>query len=157
MSETPSEEEILAGLLPLRIGGQRVTIDALPLKPGREWFAKVAEAIKPIAGMQIRPDDWSELPETFRVSEDVMLDALVAYDRHHTLGTRAKLEDTLFGPELGPAFNALIESVVPFDRAGLQAAGLPAVVRPAPKSTNGASGHGVLSPELSSIASPPDN
>jgi hypothetical protein len=158
--EKATEEEVLAGLLPLRIGGQRVTIPALPLKPGREWMAATAAAIEPIAGLQINTADWATLPSTFAASEEVMLGALLAYDRTHALGTREALEDRIFGPELGPAFNAMLQSVVPFDQAGMAQAGaaIPAVAASAsPRSTNGASQHGRLSPELSSLDSPPGN
>jgi hypothetical protein len=134
-----SEEQVLAGLLTVTVGGMEKSMPTLPIRDAREWRKRLAAEVAPIAGLQIDANDWADMPAKLQLAEDTMLDLIVAYDRTSALGGREWLEEHAWPRELGPIFTACVEAVFPFDRrAGVP--GGPAVApSPGPSSTSGPS------------------
>lgn len=134
-----TQEEVLAGLLTVTVGGIEKSIPTLSIRDAREWRKRLAAEVAPIAGLQIDANDWAGMPAKLQLAEDTMLELIVAYDRSGALGGREWLEEHAMPRELGPVFTACVEAVFPFDRrAGVP--GGPAVApSPGPSSTNGRS------------------
>ena len=134
-----SEEEVLAGLLTVTVGGIERSMPTLPIRDARDWRKRLAAEVAPIAGLQIDANDWAGMPEKLTLAEDTMLDLIVAYDRTGALGGREWLEEHAWPRELGPIFTACVEAVFPFDRRAGAPGGPAGAPSPGPNSTNGRS------------------
>ena len=145
---TASEEEVLAGLLTVTVGGVERSMPTLPIRDARDWRKRLAAEVAPIAGLQIDANDWAGMPEKLQLAEDTMLELIVAYDRTGALGGREWLEEHAWPRELGPIFTACVEAVFPFDRRAGVPGGPAAAPSPGPSSTSGPS------PTGASIRSP---
>ena len=137
-----TEEEVLAGLLTVTVGGIERSMPTLPIRDARDWRKRLAAEVAPIAGLQIDANDWVGMPAKLQLAEDTMLDLIVAYDRTSALGGREWLEEHAWPRELGPIFTACVEAVFPFDRRAGAPGGPAAAPSPGPSSTNGPSSTG---------------
>ena len=150
---TASEEEVLAGLLTVTVGGIERSMPTLPIRDARDWRKRLAAEVAPIAGLAIDANDWAGMPAKLQLAEDTMLDLIVAYDRTGALGGREWLEEHAWPRELGPIFTACVEAVFPFDRRAGVPGGPAGAPSPGPSSTNGPSPTGASTRSPSSSAS----
>lgn len=136
---TASEEEVLAGLLTVTVGGIEKSMPTLPIRDARDWRRRLAAEVAPIAGLAIDANDWAGMPAKLQLAEDTMLELIVAYDRTGALGGREWLEDHAWPRELGPIFTACLEAVFPFDRRAGAPGGPAGAPSAGPSSTSGLS------------------
>lgn len=130
-----TEEEIIAGTIPVVKDGRGLSLPVLKIKHAREWRQKVAEAFD---------GEEPEGPDAMNVPADKILDLVVAYDRSNTLGGKESIEDSMTDEELYDAFIAMWRRTFPFARLArdLMSAASPAQA----KSPNGRSPTGTLTP-----------
>ncbi len=148
-----NEEEVLAGLITVTVGGLERSMPTLSIRDAREWRKRLAAEVAPIAALQIDANDWAGMPAKLQLAEDTMLELIVAYDRTSALGGREWLEEHAKPRELGPIFTACVEAVFPFERRAGVPAGPPVGPSAAPNSTNGRSPTGASTPSASSAGS----
>jgi hypothetical protein len=139
-----TEEEVLAGLLTVTVGGIEKSMPTLPIRDAREWRKRLAAEVGPIAGLKIDANDWAGMPGKLDLAEDTMLDLIVAYDRTGALGGREWLEEHAWPRDLGPIFTLCVEAVFPFDRRAGVPVGPAVAPSTGPTSTNGRSPTGAL-------------
>ena len=148
-----TEEEVLAGLLTVTVGGIEKSMPTLPIRDARDWRKRLAAEVAPIAGLQIDANDWAGMPAKLQLAEDTMLELIVAYDRTGALGGREWLEEHAWPRDLGPIFTACVEAVFPFERRAGVPGGPAVALSPGPSSTNGPSLTGASTPSPLSNAS----
>lgn len=108
-----TEEDAVAGVLQVRIGGRLRIVPVLKRKWSREWKEQAARRI---SATDI-PDtaDVSEFFTTLMgVADETILDLVVAYDRSATLGGREWLDENATDRELYDALEAMVAATFPF-------------------------------------------
>jgi hypothetical protein len=154
-----SEEDALAGVLRVTVGGRERELPVLTIAVARAWKA---ELVKVLAGQigEMRFDSIEDTGAVAAAVGDRMLELVVAYDTGSELGGREYLEAKATDAEIYAAFRSILEVSFPFVRdlpsavAVLQAL---AVSAPSlePRSTSSSSGIGVSEvPDDSSGSSP---
>ena len=157
-----TEEDILAGVLRIRVGGVEKTMPTLKLKAAREWKAQL------IGVMSSRLDGFNvtgtaDFAQLAQLAGDQMLDLVLAYDKTGALGGREWLEDNADDAQLYAVLRQALEVSFPFVTDLAAVAGMlrsvmagTALAQPAPsaggKSTNGRSPTGGLIPTPSESA-----
>ena len=111
---TRSPEDVLAGVLRIAVGGVEKLVPTLPIRATREWQAGLASGESRFA-----PDDavdWTadEASEFSRLTLDVILDIVVAYDRTGALGGREWLEEHADPAQLYAAAGQMADVAFPF-------------------------------------------
>lgn len=156
MSDQPakrSEEEIVAGLLTVTLGGtHRKPLRVLTMREARVWKLSLVGKL----GGEIGSLDLASTKDVgplIEAASDRILDLVVAYDVDGTLGGREWLEDHASDLEVYSVFRRLLEVSFPFVRdlrtalAEIRALGLADLLAggrsPSASSSNGGSPDGV--------------
>jgi hypothetical protein len=129
------EEDVVRGVLRIRVGGEERLVPELKWRANREWQARLEAAMRALVGTP------SDTPDGLRAMADAERDLVLAYDATGVLGD---LEDAT-EREVDDAYNRLVE--VAFPLAASRTAMLVALVRQAvesaqPSSTSGPSASG---------------
>lgn len=130
-----NEEEVIAGLLPFRVGGVTHLVPELKWRANREWQDRLRSTFLALASVP------AETPEGQQTMADAERELVLAYDQTHVLGD---LEDAT-EREIDAIYNRLME--VSFPLAQSQAALMVGIIRAAgvsalANSTNGPSSTG---------------
>jgi hypothetical protein len=154
-----SEEDVLAGVLRVTVGGRERELPVLTIALARAWKAELVSVLAgQIGGMRF--DSIEDTGAIAAAVGDRMLDLVVAYDTGATLGGREYLEAHATDAEMYLAFRSVLEVSFPFVRdlpsavAVLQAlaASAPSLE---PRSTSPSFGSGTSElPDDSSASSP---
>ena len=159
---TRSNEDVLAGILRIPVGGVEKQIPTLPIKASREWQSLLADKLGGF-GMALASDQSLASISAFAsLSLDTILDLVVAYDRTGALGGREWLEENADAAQLYAALRSMGEVAFPFvnDVRSLLAM-LPGLLAQAavgsnsPSSTNGRSPTGASTRKPSKTDSTP--
>jgi hypothetical protein len=154
-----SEEDVLAAILRVTVGGRERELPVLTIAAARAWKAELVKALAGRIG-EMRFDSIEDTGAVASAVGDQMLDLVVAYDTSSALGGKAYLEAKATDAEMYLAFRSILEVSFPFVRD------LPAVVAVlqaladtapslAPRPTSSSSGSGdSAGPDDSSGSSP---
>jgi hypothetical protein len=149
-----SEEEIFAGELRLRLGGEEKVIRELRIAELREWRAQFEEAVGGEGKLDLTKPVLAA-KQLGGVGDDE-IDLLLAYDKDGKLGGRAWVEEHATQTDLHRAFRQVQEAAFPFvtdlQSAALQV--LTAAPPASPSATNGRSATGASPSTESSKPSP---
>lgn len=110
-----SEEDALAGILRLTVGGRERELPVLTIAAARLWKA---ELVRVLAG-QIGEMRFDSIEDTGAIASavgDRMLDLVVAYDTGSELGGKEYLEAKATDAEIYLAFRSILEVSFPFVR-----------------------------------------
>lgn len=108
-----SEEEVLAGVIRVRVGASERSVPTLKIRQAREWKALVA------AKLGANLDDFdltgtASLAALGNVASDLMLELVMAYDRTNALGDRDALEDQADDAQLYAILRTFLDVSFPF-------------------------------------------
>jgi hypothetical protein len=140
---TRTPEDVLAGVLRIAVGGVEKIVPTLPIRATREWQASLGSTGDSFSPKDV--DDWTpaDASDFSSLSLDVILGAVVAYDRTGALGGREWLEEHADPAQLFTAAQQMAEVAFPFaedTRMFLVALVVQSVVGSSPpSSTNGPS------------------
>ena len=112
-----SEEEILAGVLWLNLGGEEFPVRELRIAGVREWKRQLTAVLGEFGNMEY--SNSSELPKLILgfldASTDHQVDLILAYDREGKItGGREWIEENASTTEVYHAFRKMVESAFPF-------------------------------------------
>ena len=155
-----SEEDILAGIMRVRIGGVEKALPTLKLRKARAWKEQVGEVLgTSLDGFELNGS--ADLAGLALVAGDRMLDLVLAYDETGALGGREWLEDNADDAQVYAILRTLLDRSFPFVRdlnavvARLREALAGTALVPAAslgaRSTNGLSPTGDSAPTTSGI------
>lgn len=108
-----SEEDILAGVLHVQVGGVTKALPTLKLRKAREWKVLVAETLS----TQVDTFDLTGAGDMARLANmagDRVLDLVLAYDQSGALGGREWLEDNADDAQLYAILRTALETSFPF-------------------------------------------
>jgi hypothetical protein len=157
-----SEEDVLAAVLNVTVGGRERELPVRPIVTARKWKASLVKALAGKIG-EMRFDSIEDTGAIASALGDQMLDLVIEYDEGSALGGREWIEKHATDAEVYAAFRQILEETYPFARdlpaivAVLQAlaASAPSL---APRSTSSLSGIGDSAvPDDSSESSPKDS
>lgn len=108
-----SEDDILAGVLRVQVGGVQKALPTLKLRAAREWKEQVAATLATsVDGFELNGTlDVANLANT---AGDKVLDLVLAYDQSGALGGREWLEDHADDAQLYAVLRVCLETSFPF-------------------------------------------
>jgi Tfp pilus assembly protein FimV len=121
MTDT-NEEEVVAGLLPFTVNGEKHNVPELKRTPNREWKARMQATFAKLIGIP------SDTVDGQQAMSDAECELVLAYDATHALGD---LEDAT-EREIDTIYNRLVE--VAFPLAQSQTALMVGIIRAAAES-----------------------
>jgi len=136
-----SEEDILAGVLRVRVGSAVKTMPTLKLRQAAAWREKVTTTLSSqLDGFNL--NGTADLAGLAQLAAGQMLDLVLAYDQTNALGGRDWLEDNADDAQLYAILRACLDVSFPFvrDLAGAVAllrGVIPGGTSPGARSTNG--------------------
>jgi hypothetical protein len=107
-----TEEEALAGLLTITVGGRPEVLPVLPWSVSDEWTRAVSAAISDVE-MPSDGDGADIIHAMVRRSTSAMLDLIVAYDSEGRLGGAESLGKRIRPAEIRAAFDAIADVADP--------------------------------------------
>lgn len=110
-----SEEEALAGILRVAVGGRERELPVLTIVAARAWKAELVSVLAGQIG-EMRFDSIEDTGAIASAVGDRMLDLVVAYDTGSELGGKEYLEAKATDAEIYAAFRAILEVSFPFVR-----------------------------------------
>lgn len=157
-----SDEDVLAGVLRIPVGGIEKLVPTLKLRAARQWVDKGVDTVPEFRKVLAGDQSPASLKALATLTAATLLDLVVAYDVTGALGGRDWLEENADPAQLYAAFRQMGENAVPFAgdaQALLQTLpGMllaPAAKSEPPSSTNGRSHTGAPTPLRSKSASTP--
>ncbi len=110
-----SDEDRLAGVLRIAVGGDEKIVPTLPIKATREWQAALApDEAAAVSDADLTPGDTVRLID---LSLDAVLNVVVTYDRTSALGGREWLDEHADPEQLYVAAGQMAEVAFPFARS----------------------------------------
>jgi len=108
-------EDVLAGVLRIAVGGVVKAVPTLPIRASREWQEKLAAGPSAFT-VPVDDDDWSAavVSEFTGLTQEAILDIVLAYDRTNALGGREWLEEHADPAQLFAAAQQMAEVAFPF-------------------------------------------
>ncbi len=126
-----SEEQALAGLLPIRMGGTVHAVPTLKIKDSRKWREKVREKLGFDPGkLDLSTDPFRSIAAI--ADTDQLLDLVMSFDTTHVLGTKAHIESTATDEEVWVAVWDMLGATFPLvarGRSAVEAYGLEEIMR----------------------------
>jgi hypothetical protein len=116
MPETQrSEEDVLRGVLPVTVGGEKREIPVLTIGKARKWKVELGKVVgTDVAAMSLESlGDGASVANTVG---DRMLELVLAYDEGAALGGREYLEEHATDQEIYAIFRGLVQVSFPFVR-----------------------------------------
>lgn len=156
-----SDDEILAGVLTVQVGGAERSLRVLRITEERVWTKQFGEAVGSIANLDVdlsAPSAMSQLAGVVATKlGDGILGLVLAYDVDNVLGGRTTVEAAASTEEVYRAFRQIFEVVNPFVRDVQTAISyLQMILKATPStpasSTNGPSPTGVSGRKRSKVA-----
>jgi hypothetical protein len=111
---TRTDEDVLAGVLRVPVGGVEKIVPTLPIRATREWQALLSEKLGGFGVVMAAEQSPATLAAFGSLSLDTILDLVVAYDRTDALGGRDWLEEHADPAQLYGAVRQMAEVVFPF-------------------------------------------
>lgn len=108
-----SEEDVVAGVLRIAIGGTVKPVPVLRIKAAREWKATLATTLTKEIG-ELDVDSLETLGAVGNLAGDRLLDLVVAYDTSAALGGRDWIEEHADDAQVYAAFRAMLDVSFPF-------------------------------------------
>ncbi len=126
-----SEEQALAGLLPVRMGGTVHAVPTLKIKDSRKWREKVREKLGfDPAKLDLSTDPFQAIAAI--ADTDQLLDLVLTFDTTHVLGTRTQVEAKATDEEVWAAAWDMLGATFPLvsrARSAVKAYGLEEFMR----------------------------
>ena len=126
-----SEEQALADLLPVRMGGTVHAVPTLKIKDSRKWREKVRAKLGfDPAKVELSSDPFRAIAAM--ADTDILLDLVLAFDIGHKLGTKAHIESTGTDEEVWVAVWDMLGATFPLvarGRSAVEAYGLEEIMR----------------------------
>ncbi len=127
-----SEEQALAGLLPVRMGGTVHAVPTLKIKDSRKWREKVRAKLgfDPAKLDLSAPEALAALPVA--LDTDQLLELVLAFDIGHVMGTKAHIESTGTDEEVWTAAWDMLGATYPLvarGRSAVEAYGLEELIQ----------------------------
>jgi len=112
---TRSDEDVLAGILRIAVGGVEKLVPTLPAGPTRTWLATLGAGPDGFS-VPVSDDDWTTnaVAEFSGLAIDSVLKMMVAYDRTGALGGREWLEENADPAQLRMGLLQMSEVAFPF-------------------------------------------
>lgn len=153
-----TEEEVVAGLLPVTVGGIKKPLRILTMRESRVWKLSLVKIVgTDVAAIDVKKAE--DVGTLVDAASDKILDLVVAYDVDGTIGGREWLETNASDLEVYTIFRRLLEVSFPFVKdlrtalAEIRALGLADLLSSA-GSRSASSGSGD-SPDGDSASTPP--
>jgi hypothetical protein len=112
---TRSDEDLLAGVLRIGVGGVEKIVPTLPAGASREWATQLGMGPSGFS-VPVTDDDWTpdNVAEFANLTVDALLNIIVAYDRSGALGGREWLDENADPAQLHAAIIQMAEVAFPF-------------------------------------------
>jgi hypothetical protein len=166
-----TEEDALAGVLLLKVGGEPVVLRVLSIEESDDWQRRLGAAV---AALDVpgEGDGMAMFNHMLIAGSDAKLEMVLAYDVDHKLGSREDIRKRMTKAELAAAFEAILDAENPKEeaanrsvaeafgrpqllmRVGLEMAQSEVETFLRARSLSGRSPTGDSTPQLSVIASP---
>ena len=111
---TRTDEDILAGVLRVPVGGVEKLVPTLPIRATREWQALLSEKLGGFGVVMAAEQSPDTLAAFGSLSLDTILDLVLAYDRSGALGGRDWIEEHADPAQLYGAVRQMAEVAFPF-------------------------------------------
>lgn len=127
---TRSPADMIAGRVPVMLGGRTYNVPTLPRQASREWVARLDENFATLATALDNTDATGDILTMLVAQTDALVDILLAYDRENVLPSRDEIDEIATDAEI-------LYAVLEVWRAAHPLAG--AVTSEADKPTSGSS------------------
>lgn len=143
-----SAQDILAGQIHVRLGGERYTLRVLPIKANREWKERLEDRLSNLLGMlDASGDSLEAVMAAFATATPQLIEALYGYDVDHVLPPVEALEEVATDTEVLRAVLEVWSAANPFATVALSTMRQAGAALPTPgRRANGSSPHTSGSP-----------
>lgn len=115
-----SAQDILAGQLHVRLGGERLAMRVLPIKANREWKEALEDRLSNLLGMlDASGDSLEAVMAAFATATPQLIEALYSYDVDHVLPPIERLEEVATDTEVLRAVLEVWSAANPFATVAL--------------------------------------